>query len=120
MRTPEEVVQRQLDAYNRKDIDAWLSTYAADAMQFELHGGVLASGHEELRSRMLGRFAEPGLHARLLSRTVLENVVVDHELVTRCFPEGQGTVEMLCIYEVADGLIQKATFALGAKRFARP
>jgi hypothetical protein len=39
--------------------------------------------------------------------------VVDYERITRNFPEGKGTVEMLCVYEVADGLIQKATFALG-------
>ena len=44
------------------------------------------------------------------------NVVTDHELVTRNFPEGRGSVEMLCIYEVLDGHIQKATFAMGEKR----
>lgn len=25
------LIQRQLDAYNNKDIEAWLSTYAEDA-----------------------------------------------------------------------------------------
>jgi hypothetical protein len=118
MTTPEEVVQRQLEAYNGKDIDAWLETYASDARQFELHGGMLASGHEEMRSRMAVRFAEPDLHARLLSRAVMGRIVVDHEVITRNFPEGKGTVEMLCIYEVSDKLIQKATFALGDKRLA--
>jgi hypothetical protein len=44
------------------------------------------------------------------------NVVVDSELITRSFPEGLGTLEMLCIYEVADGLIQKVSFAMGEKR----
>jgi hypothetical protein len=32
---PAAVVQRQLDAYNAKDIDALMQTYAADAQQFE-------------------------------------------------------------------------------------
>lgn len=111
--SPEAVVQRQLDAYNRKDIDAWLATYAPDAEQFMLHGERLAQGHEDLRQRMQLRFAEPGLHARLLSRTVMGSFVIDLEEVTRHFPEGKGAMEMLCIYEVAQGHIVKASFAMG-------
>ena len=30
-----DLVQRQLDAYNQRDLDAWLKTYAPDAQQFE-------------------------------------------------------------------------------------
>ena len=115
----EAVVQRQLDAYNARDLDAWLATYAPDAQQLELHGGVLASGHREMRARMQERFKEPDLHAQLLSRAVMGAIVVDHERITRNFPEGKGTLEMLCIYEVRDGAIVKATFALGPKVPAR-
>lgn len=61
------------------------------------------------------RFAEPDLHARLLSRIVMGHVVVDAEEITRNFPEGKGTIEMLCIYEVVNGHIDKASFALGRK-----
>ena len=43
------------------------------------------------------------------------NVVVDSEEITRNFPEGLGTIEMLCIYEVVSGRIAKASFALGRK-----
>ena len=32
------VVQAQLDAYNAKDINALLATYARDGEQFTLHG----------------------------------------------------------------------------------
>ena len=114
--SPLEVIQRQLAAYNAKDIDALLATYATDAEQYTLHGERLAKGHEDMRSRFLTRFAEPNLHARLLSRTVMGDIVVDLELITRNFPEGLGTVEMLCVYEVKDGLIQKVSFATGEKR----
>jgi hypothetical protein len=107
------LIQRQLDAYNNKDIEAWLSTYAEDAQQFALHGECLASGHEEMRKRMLVRFAEPDLHARLLSRAVMENIIVDHEVITRNFPQGKGEIEMLCVYEVQNGLIKTASFAVG-------
>lgn len=113
---PLAVVQAQLDAYNAKDIDALLATYAPDAEQYVLHGERMALGHAQMRERFLARFAEPDLHARLLSRTVVGAMVVDCELITRNFPEGLGTVEMLCVYEVVDGRIQRASFATGAKR----
>lgn len=114
--TPDTVIQRQLEAYNTKDLEGWLATYAHDAEQYLLHGELLARGHAEMRSRMASRFAEPDLHARLISRSVMENVVVDLEIVTRNFPQGRGTVEMLCVYEVANGVIRKASFAMGQTR----
>ena len=108
--------KRQLDAYNAKDVQAWLSTYAWNAEWYNLHGERLAKGHEELMSRILSRFEEPDLHARLLSRIAVGNIVVDSEEITRNFPEGLGTIEMVCIYEVIDGYIAKASFALGRKQ----
>ena len=117
--SPATVVQRQLDAYNAKDAAAWLATYAADAEQFVLHGERLATGHAEMGARIATRFLEPDLHARLLSRTVMGPMVVDLELITRNFPEGKGTVELLCVYEVIDGLIRRASFAQGEAQLSR-
>ena len=117
---PLVVVQAQLDAFNAKDVEALMCTYAPDAEQFALHGERLAKGHDELRPRYLTRFEEPDLFARLLSRTVIGNIVTDLELITRNFPEGPGTLEMLCIYEVVDGRIQRASFASGAKILLAP
>lgn len=114
--SPSSIVQSQLDAYNAKDIDALLQTYAIDAEQFMLHGERLAKGHAQLRARFEARLAEPDLHARLLSRIVMGNVVTDCELVTRNFEEGRGTVEMLCIYELSGERIQRASFAIGEKK----
>jgi putative hydrolase of HD superfamily len=109
------VVQAQLDAFNAKDIDALMRAYAPDAEQFTLHGERIANGHDEIRPRYIARFTEPDLHARLLSRIVMGNVVTDLEVITRNFPEGVGTLEMLCVYEVVDGRIRRASFAAGAK-----
>ena len=44
------------------------------------------------------------------------NIVADLELIERTFPEGVGSIEMLCIYEVFDGRILRATFATGEKK----
>lgn len=114
--SPLQIIEQQLTAYNAKDVDALLATYAGDAEQYMLHGELLAKGHAQMRVRFLARFAEPDLHARLISRTVMGNVVVDYESITRNFAEGRGTVEMLCIYETLDGLIRKVSFATGDRR----
>ena len=114
--SPLAVVQAQLDAYNAKDLDALMATYAPNAQQFALHGALLAEGHEQIRPRYQARFVEPDLQARLLSRTVMGTIVTDLEIVTRNFPEGKGTVEMLCVYEVIDGRIARASFATGETR----
>ena len=112
---PEAVVQRQLDAYNACDIDALLTIYADDAQLFEHPAVLLASGSAALRERFVARFQEPNLHAALLKRIVMGSIVVDHELVTRTFPEGPGTVELVMIYEVQQGRITKAWSIAGAK-----
>ena len=114
--SPLAVVQAQLDAYNDKDLDALMATYASDAQQFAIHGALLAQGHAQIRPRYEERFAEPDLHARLVNRSVIGNFVTDVEIVTRNFPEGRGTVEMLCVYEVVDGRIARASFATGEMR----
>jgi hypothetical protein len=113
--SPEAVVQRQLDAYNSRDIDALLAIYADDAQMFEHPATLLASSSAALRERFAARFEEPNLQAMLLTRMVMGSFVVDHERVTRTFPEGAGTVELLMIYEVQDGRIKKAWSIAGAK-----
>jgi hypothetical protein len=114
---PESVVQRQLDAYNARDIDALLAVYAEDAQLFEHPSTLLASGSAALRQRFAARFQEPNLHARLLHRIVLGNRVMDHEEVRRTFPEGPGLIELLMIYEVVDGRIVTSWTIIGARRW---
>jgi len=109
------VVQRQLEAYNARDLDALLSIYASDAQLFEHPNTLLARGSVELRARFAVRFQEPNLHAHLLQRIVSGATVIDHERVTRTFPEGPGTVELIMIYEVQDGRISRAWSIAGAK-----
>lgn len=116
MTSAELIVQNQLDAYNNKNLDAWLNTYAENATQFSTDGEVLATGHKQMRENMRIRFAEPDLHAALINRIVCDNVVIDHELITRNFPEGKGTVEMLCIYHIHNNLIQKGEFKVFNKQ----
>jgi len=109
-------VQRQLDAYNARDTEALVAAYADDAQLFEHPAKLLAEGTAALRERFAVRFAEPNLHARLEQRIVLGSTVVDHETVTRTFPEGPGEIQLVMIYEVAAGRIAKAWTIVGEKR----
>ena len=120
MDSPENVVQRQLEAYNAHDLEAWLATYAPGAQQFEHPGKLLAHGTAQLRERMQARFQEPNLRARLLRRIVLGQTVIDHEEVTCTFPEGPGKIELAAIYEVAAGHIARAWFISGPKTLDEP
>jgi hypothetical protein len=113
--SPEALIQRQLDAYNAHDLDALLATYAEDANLFEHPATLLASGHSQLRARFALRFQEPNLHAHLINRIVLGRFVVDHERVTRTFPEGTGTIDLVATYEVVDGKIINAWFLASPK-----
>ncbi len=110
---PAAVIQRQLDAYNARDIDAIMATYADDARQYEHPATLLATGAAQIRGRMALRFQEPQLHARLVQRVVMGDIVIDHEVVTRNFPEGVGTLELVAIYEVKAGRIASASVKPG-------
>jgi len=113
--TPESVVQRQLDAFNARDIAALLAVYADDAQLFEHPSKLAAHGSAELRQRFTLRFQETNLHAALLKRIVAGSMVIDHEKVTRTFPEGAGEIELVMIYEVKEDRIAKAWTIAGAK-----
>lgn len=118
--SPVSVVQRQLDAYNARDVDALMATYADDIEHFEFPSKPLALGSVQVRERQSVRLREPHLHARLLSRTAMGNLVIDHEVVTRDFPEGLGTLELIAMYEVHGEKIVRAWFKFGETRMGDP
>jgi putative hydrolase of HD superfamily len=109
-------VARQLDAYNARDIEAFMACWADDCVYYAFPDTLLAEGAAAVRARHVERFKESNLHGHLLSRSVVGNVVVDHETVTRTFPDGPGEVDVLCIYEIEGGKIAKAWFKLGQPR----
>lgn len=111
-----DVVGRQLDAYNARDIDAFMACWADDAQIFAWPATLVATGREEIRARHLERFREPDLSARLVSRAAVDDVVVDSEVVVRNLPEGLRTVDVIALYEIANGRIRRAWFKQGSPR----
>jgi hypothetical protein len=112
---PEAVVQQQLDAYNARDVDAFLATYEDNAALFGFPATSIFSGKEEMRKRSISLFNDTILHCVVDKRIVMENIVIDHERVRVTLPEGPAVMEAIAIYEVHDGKIAKVTFISGKK-----
>lgn len=109
-------VQMQLEAYNARDIDAFMQWWSNDCLYYAFPDTLLASGTDAILERQVERFREPDLHGTLLHRLTKGNMVIDHETVRRTFPEGVGEIDVVCIYEVENGQITKAWFKMGEKR----
>ena len=106
--TPADVVQRQLEAYNARDLEAFAATYADDVRLYRMPAvepGV--TGKEQLRTVYRQRFASPNLHAEIVTRIVLGNKVIDHERVVGI---REHAIDAVAVYEVEDGLIRTVWF----------
>lgn len=105
----ERVVQAQLEAYNRHDLDAFAATYAPEVRGYRYPDRLMFTGLAELRSTYGQFFASaPAVRARVVRRIVHGNFVIDHEEVTG-MPDGQ-TLRAVAIYEVRDGRIASVRF----------
>ena len=111
-------VRKQLDAYNARDIDAFMQWWSDDCEYYEFPARLLASGAAQIRERHVTRFKEPNLFGKLIKRSVVDNLVVDQEVVTRTFADGIGEVDVLAIYQIENGKIAKAWFKMGSPRLA--
>ena len=110
MTPTEALVQRQLDAYNRHDIDAFLDCFSDDVRMYELgEDSPFVDGTAAARETYGPLFASsPDLHAELVNRIVNEDVGIDHEHVV-----GMGDDEpMRCvaIYRIREDRIASVWF----------
>ena len=108
-----DVVQRQFDAYNAQDLEAFCATYSEDCVIADLNGAVTQRGLGEIRARYAAMFAEhPQNRASIVNRIALGDVVIDHEDVVRG-PAGP-RFEAIAIYTVRNGRISRVDFVRGA------
>ena len=83
MMTAQEVVDQQIAAYNRRDLDGFVACYAPDATVVQPDGSLLASGRDEIRARYGELFeGSPNLRAEISNRIEVGSVVIDEERVT--------------------------------------
>ena len=97
-------VQAQVDAYNARDIDAFVAAYAPDVVITDPSGTPMLGGHEAMRDQYGALFeGSPDLRAEILGRVSAGAWTVDQERVSR----GEDTRDVLVAYEVVDGLISR-------------
>ena len=108
-KTPEQVAQSLIDAYNARDIEGILKAYSPESTAYALPSGeVILKGHDAIRKKF-ARVLEPNmkLKVEIVSRIVDGRFVIDKEKISGTADgkpvEFFGTV----IYEIADGVIQK-------------
>lgn len=110
MSASSDLIQRQMDAYNAQDLEAFLACYADDAELATLNGSVNQKGIDAIRTRHEEMFAQfPQNKAKLVNRVDLGTTVIDHEAVERA-PGGE-QFEVAAIYTIRDGKIARVDFA---------
>jgi len=109
MSNPEDPVQRQLDAYNARDLTRFLAEYDDHVQVFRPPATEPAlSGKAAFGKHYAdNRFNLPHLHARLVNRMVAGNKVVDHEHITG-LPSGD--MSAIAVYEVIASRIRTVWF----------
>ena len=104
---PEIIVNKQLEAYNKRDINAFMKTYTQDIKLYNYPKDLRTEGQAAMRKSYLSWFEQTkDLRAVIQKRIVIGNKVIDQEYVTA---NGK-TFNAIAIYEVENGLIKKVTF----------
>ena len=113
-RSPEQVVQSNLDAYNARDIQGFMdelspeiSLYSFGEQQPTLIGQAAVEGfYRQLFEQ------SPELNSQIESRITIGNTVIDHEKITGRNGLDE-VVELVLIYEVYADKINKITVVRG-------
>ena len=105
--SPRHLAEEQLQAYNKRDIEAFLKPYAKDVKVYTFPNQLNYEGIDEMRKRYAPFFEKtPDLHCKIVSRIVRGNKVIDEELVT----VNGNSFNAVAIYEIIDGKISSVYF----------
>ncbi len=105
--TPEALAQRQLNAYNSRNIEAFLEPYADDVEIYNFPDQLMFKGKDIMRTSYTKMFQDtPNLHCELENRIIQGNVVIDKERVQF----GDKIIEATAIYHIENGKIKKVFF----------
>ena len=105
--TPADLAQRQLNAYNLRNIEAFLEPYAEDVEIYNYPDQLQSKGKETMRTVYSKMFENtPNLHCELVDRIVQGNIVIDKERVLF----GDRIIEAVAIYHIENNKIKKVFF----------
>ncbi|HYC30394.1 MAG TPA: amidohydrolase family protein, partial [Chitinophagaceae bacterium] len=104
--TPYALVQRQLNAYNGHNLEAFLEPYADDVEIYQFPGTLRMKGKDAMRGAYQFITQTPALHCEIRGRIINGNTVIDHERVRF----GKDIVEAVAIYKIENGKIKRVYF----------
>ncbi len=106
----EQVVQSNLEAYNNRDLEQFMSWFSEDVELYSFSEmKLVASGKPAIEKLYKELFeASPELHSTILKRIVFDKKVIDHESIVGR-KGSKDILEIVMIYEVKDGKIFKMT-----------
>ena len=106
-KTPLEVVNARMVAYNNHDLTSFLSTYSKNVQIFTYPNKPLGKpGKEHLAFIFEPMFKEKNVHVEIHSQITQGNYVINHETVTY----DKKPQKYASIYEVENGLIKSVQF----------
>ncbi len=104
---PEEIIQKQVEAYNSRNIETFLSFYSEDVKIYTFPNTLESDGKAAMREGYASFFKNAKvLNCTIKNRIVRKNVVIDDEWVKYNDTEFGG----IAIYEVENDKIVKVTF----------
>ncbi len=105
-----DVIEAQVVAYRDRDLEGFLSCYAADATVTDGEGNIVMNGIDELREQYGKSFlANPVVTIEIAKRIAVGEYVVDEEhLGNLGDPPGHGHITAAVAYRVSGGLITRA------------
>lgn len=108
-RTPEQVAQALVDAYNARDIEAIMRTYSVESIAYRLPDGeAFLKGHADIRKKFMTAFErDPKTRVEVVDRIVDGKFVIDKEKLTGESEGKKYERQATVIYEITDGLIRK-------------
>jgi hypothetical protein len=108
--TPEQVVQTNLDYYNKRDIEGFMASFSEEITYYNFDDHeVTSKGLDQVRVRYTDLFnRSPNLHSTILKRIVFGNKVIDHESIVGRLGSSE-VLELVLIYEVKNEKIFKIT-----------
>lgn len=107
---PEKIVEKNLKAYNNRDINGFMASFTADIALYNFGDSKPSiSGFEAIKTFYKKVFdASPKLHSTILKRIVFDNKVIDHEKIVGRIGADK-PVEIVLIYEIKGNKIAKLT-----------
>jgi hypothetical protein len=108
--TPEQIVQQNLDFYNLRDTEGFVSCLDQNFRLYPLGEAVPSVVGLDQAKEMYGEIFEnsPQLHSDILTRIVIGNKVIDHESIVGRNGSDE-VLELVLVYETTGDKISRIT-----------